>query len=72
MLAKIQQHPEWEFIEEWFRDRVGRLYPASDHSALYRHVERIATDVVIDDLVEQTARELGYEAGKQVSKILLC
>lgn len=70
MTDKIKQHPEWAYVEEWFRARVGRLYPASDHLALYRHVEKIALDVVIDEAVEQSARELGYRAGTEVSKLI--
>ena len=64
----VKQHPEWKYVEAWFKDRVGRLYPASDGLALYRHIEKIAVDVTIDEAVEQAARELGYQAGQQVAK----
>lgn len=69
MIYEIHQHPEWEFVEEWFRARVGMLYPASDELALYKHVERIALDVTIDRVVEETARELGFIAGKKISEL---
>jgi hypothetical protein len=68
-ISKIKQHPEWAYVEEWFRSRVGRLYPASDHLALYCHVEKIAVDVVVDEAVEQAARELGYRAGESINGI---
>lgn len=68
-MIKIHQHPEWKFVEEWFRDRIGRLYPASDELALYHHIERISVDVVIDELVEQAARDLAYRAGQEISKL---
>lgn len=69
MIAKIHQHPEWELVEKWFKERVGKLYPASDELALYNHIERIAIDVIIDEAVEQAARELGYSAGKNAAEI---
>lgn len=69
MVYEIHQHPEWTFVEEWFKARVGRLYPASDESALYRHVEKIAFDVMIDESVEQAARDLSYRAGQKISEL---
>jgi len=66
MIARIHQHPEWKLVEEWFRSRVGRLYPASDELALYQHVEKISLDVVIDEVVEQAARELSFNAGQSI------
>lgn len=69
MVYEIHQHPEWEYVEKWFKDRVGKLYPASDESALYHHIERIAFDVLIDELVEKAACDLSYRAGQIVSEL---
>jgi hypothetical protein len=61
----INQHPEWKIIEAWFEGRAKL-----SGKQLHAHVERIALDVVIDEVVEQAAKELGFRAGQQVSKIL--
>lgn len=66
-MIKIHKHPEWKLVEKWFRDRVGKLYPASDTLALYTHVEKIVIDVVIDEAVVRAAIELGYAIGRSIS-----
>jgi hypothetical protein len=63
MKAPIQEH-DWSIVEEWFKQRcVG----TGIHC--YQHVERIAINKTIDDIVEQAAIELGMAAGKALSEL---
>lgn len=37
---------------------------------LYAHVEKIAFDVVIDEVVEQAAKDLAYNAGRSIKDFM--
>ena len=60
----IHQHPEWKIVEEWFAGRAKL-----SRKQLHEHVEHIAFDVVIDEAVEQAAKELAYNAGRSIKDL---
>lgn len=63
MNAPIHEH-DWSLVEEWFKQRaIGSGVFA------YHHVEQIAVTKVIDELVEEAAREYGFRFGQNIAKL---